>query len=304
MLIQAIDNYLRLRRTAGFQLRDTEVLLREFARFATERDEIHIKTDTAIAWAGRATSPRQRARRLSTLILFARFIRAEDAEHQVPPNGVFAHHPQVRPLPHIFTNSQIAAVLAEAKKLPPAGSLRPHTFYTLFGLIAACGLRISEALALQIDDIRPEALHIRETKFRKSRLVALHPTTGRQLALYLDRRQELARVETRLFVSLRGKRLHYATVNETFLFLLRKLGLRGAPGQPGPRLHDVRHTFASRALENSPAGPSRITRHMLALSTYLGHAHITDTYWYLQTTTHLMTAIADDCQAYLEGEQP
>src|SRR5215471_17901204 len=104
MLMQAIDNYLRLRRTAGFQLRDTEVLLREFARFATERDEIHIKTDTAIAWAGRATSPRQRARRLSTLILFARFIRAEDAEHQVPPKGVFAHHPQGAPsTPHLHT---------------------------------------------------------------------------------------------------------------------------------------------------------------------------------------------------------
>jgi integrase/recombinase XerD len=304
MLMQAIDNYLQLRRAAGFQLRDTEVLLREFARFATERGEIHIKVDTAISWAGRATSVRQRARRLSTLILFARFIRAEDAEHQLPPNGVFAHHPQLRPIPHIFTPSQIAAVLAEAKKLPPAGSLRPHTFHTLFGLVAACGLRISEALALQIDDIRPEALHIRETKFRKSRLVALHPTTARQLALYLDRRQQLACEDTHLFVSLRGKRLHYVTVHESFLFLLRKLGFRAGPGQPGPRLHDVRHTFASRALENSRDGQSRITKHMLALSTYLGHAHITDTYWYLQSTTHLMTGIADDCQTYLEGEQP
>ncbi|MGC2530298.1 MAG: hypothetical protein WA639_21335, partial [Candidatus Acidiferrum sp.] len=97
--------------------------------------------------------------------------------------------------------------------------------------------------------------------------------------------------------------LHYATVNETVLFLLRKLGLRAGPGQPGPRLHDLRHTFASRALENSPDEQSRITKHMLALSTYLGHAHISDTYWYLQSTTHLMTNIADDCQAYLEGER-
>jgi integrase len=93
-------------------------------------------------------------------------------------------------------------------------------------------------------------------------------------------------------------------VNETFLFLLRKLGLRAGPGQPGPRLHDLRHTFASRALENSPDGSSRISKHMLALSTYLGHAHITDTYWYLQSTTHLMMKIADDCQTYLEGERP
>jgi integrase len=164
-------------------------------------------------------------------------------------------------------------------------------------------LRISEALALQIDDILPDGLYIRETKFRKNRLVPLHPTTAKQLILYLDRRQQLARVETRVFVSLRGKPLHYATVNETVLFLLRKLGLRAGPGQPGPRLHDLRHTFASRALENSPDEQSRITKHMLALSTYLGHAHISDTYWYLQSTTHLMTDIADDCQAHLEGEQ-
>ena len=90
-------------------------------------------------------------------------------------------------------------------------------------------------------------------------------------------------------------------MNETFLFLLRKLGLRAGPGQPGPRLHDLRHTFASRALENSPAEQSRITKHMLALSAYLGHVHISDAYWYLQSTTHLMTGIADGCQAYLEG---
>jgi len=134
--------------------------------------------------------------------------------------------------------------------------------------------------------------------------VPLDPTTAKQLALYLDRRQQLAGAETRVFVSLRRKPLCYPTVNETFLFLLRKLGLRAGPGQPGPRLHDVRHTFASRALESSPDEPSRISKHMLALSTYLGHTRITDTYWYLQSTTHLMTGIADDCQAYLEGEQP
>jgi len=303
-MMHAIDGYLQLRRAAGFQLRDTEALLKEFAWFAAERGDTHIKTDTAVTWAGRATSQEQRARRLNSLILFARYIRAEDAKHEIPPNGVFAHHPRSRPRPHIFTPTEIAAILAEAKQLPPAGSLRPHTFYTLFGLVAACGLRISEALALQIDDIRPDGLYIRETKFRKSRLVPLHPTTSKQLALYLDRRQQLTRMETRVFISLRRKPLRYPTVNETFLFLLRKLGLRAGPGQPGPRLHDVRHTFASRALENSPDESSRISKHMLALSTYLGHAHITDTYWYLQSTPHLMTEIADNCQVYLEGERP
>jgi integrase len=123
-------------------------------------------------------------------------------------------------------------------------------------------------------------------------------------AYNLDRRRPAARLETHLFVSLRNKPLRYPTVNETFLFLLRKLGLRARPGQPGPRLHDARHTFASRALEKGPHEPAEITTHLLALSTYLGHAHVTDTYWYLQSTTRLVTDIANDCQAYLEGERP
>jgi len=233
MLTHAVDSYLQMRRGAGFQLRYTEALLKGFACFAAERGEIHIKTDTAIAWACLAASLKERARRLNSLILFARYVRAEDAQHEVPPKGVFAHHPRWRPRPHIFTPTEITAILNEARQLPPAGSLRPHTFYTLFtlfGLVAACGLRISEALALQIDDIRPDGLLIRETKFRKSRLVPLHPTTAKQLALY-HRRQQLAGMETRVFVSLRRKPLRYPTVNETFLFLLRKLGLRAGPGQ-------------------------------------------------------------------------
>lgn len=101
-MIHTIDGDLQLRRAAGFQLRDTEALLKEFARFAAERGDTHIKTDTSIAWAGRATSLKQRARRLSSLILLARYIRAEDAKHEIPKNGVFAHHPSSRRQPHIF----------------------------------------------------------------------------------------------------------------------------------------------------------------------------------------------------------
>ena len=304
MLIQAVDNYLGLRRTAGFQLRYTETLLKDFARFAAERNELHIRAETAIAWAQRSASLQERARRLSTLTLFARYVRAEDSNHEVPPEGVFGHSPRSRRLPYIFTPSEVAQILAEARQLPPAESLRPHTYCTLFGLLAACGLRISEALALQLDDIGPDGLQIRDTKFRKSRLVPLHPTAASQLALYLHRRQELAGAEPRVFVSLRSKPLRYPTVNQTFLFLLRKLGLRSGPGEPGPRLHDLRHTLAVRALESCPERRSEIPRHMLALSTYLGHTRITDTYWYLQTTPHLMADIADACEAHLEGEQP
>ena len=304
MLMQAVDSYLRLRRTARFQLRYTETLLKDFARFAAERGELYIRTETAIAWAQQSPSPQERARRLSSITLFARHVRAEDKNHQIPPEGVFGHCPRSRRLPYIFTSAQVAEILAEALRLPPSGSLRPHTYCTLFGVLGACGLRISEALALQLDDIGPDGLRIRDTKFRKSRLVPLHPTAASQLALYVHRRQDLAGAESRVFVSLRSKPLRYPTVIQTFLFLVRKLGLRSGPGEPGPRLHDLRHTFAVRALERCPERRSGIPRHMLALSTYLGHARITDTYWYLQTTPHLMVDIADACEAHLEGGQP
>ena len=212
MLMQAVDSYLRLRRTAGFQLRYTETLLKDFARFAAERGELHIRTETAIAWAQQSTSLQERARRLSSITLFARHVRAEDKNHQIPPEGVFGHRPRSRRLPYIFTPAQVAEILAEALRLPPAGSLRPHTYCTLFGLLATCGLRISEALALQLDDIGPDGLRIRDTKFRKSRLVPLHPTAASQLALYVHRRQDLAGAESRVFVSLRSNPLRYPAV--------------------------------------------------------------------------------------------
>jgi integrase len=159
-------------------------------------------------------------------------------------------------------------------------------------LIASTGLRVSEALALQLDHITPDGLLIEQTKFRKSRLVPLHPTAQQGLDRYLVRRRQIGATSRALFLSLWGRGLTYSTVYPVFLELMRSIGLRGGPGSPGPCIHDLRHTFAVRVLEKCTGGEEEIRRQVLALATYLGHAHPSDTYYYLQATPKLLKGIA------------
>lgn len=303
MLSRSIDAYLELRRSLGSELSNEGYLLRAFARFASGRGEAHVRTGSVVEWAAAAPSPQERQRRLRTLARFAAHARAEDLHHEVPPIHVFAHR-HVRRLPCIYTAEEIRRLLEAASRLGPAGSLRPHTYTTLLGLLAATGLRVSEALALRLDDITHDGLVIRETKFHKSRLVPLHPTTQAALERYLQRRRRVRAATDPVFISPSGNELLYHAVHKRFLDLARKAGLPPRAGNRHPLLHDLRHTFAVRALETSPGGTGSVGRHMLALSTYLGHANAAATYWYLQVTPRLVRGIADACEAFLErGER-
>ena len=165
-------------------------------------------------------------------------------------------------------------------------------YLTMLGVIAATGLRISEAIGLRLGDITTSGLVIRHTKFRKSRLVPLHPTTRRALDSYLTVRAKFAGIDDAVFLSERGTGLRYSTVIATFLALVRSIGIHAGVGKRGPRIHDLRHTFAVRSLEQCASDGESVARHMLALSTYLGHAHIFDTYWYLQATPRLLADVA------------
>src|SRR5215472_11791946 len=202
MLTQLVDSYLALRRAMGFRMKVQEYLLHNFASFAADRAETHIRARTAIEWAAQAPSEGQRANRLGMLRVFARFARAEDAGHEVPPERVFSAR-RVRYRPFIFTPDQLHELLVRASELPPAGSIRPWTFTTLFSLLAVTGLRISEALNLRLQDVTEDGLVIRETKFHKSRLVPLHATTTAGLQRYLNRRGSAK--DDYVFVSLRGR---------------------------------------------------------------------------------------------------
>jgi integrase len=231
---------------------------------------------------------------------FARHARAEDSRHEVPPIFVFGRRP-VRPRPHIYAPDELRRLLDAARQLPAIWPLRPQVFTTLFGLLASSGMRVSEALALRFGDVTSAGLVIRKAKFNKTRLVPLHETAAAALDGYLERRRRASLVSNYVFVSPKGGRLPMPTVTKTFLHLARHTGLRAGPGTPGPRIHDLRHTFAVRALEACPQGGSPVGWHMRALSTYLGHRNVADTCWYLHATPLLMRGVADACERFLDG---
>jgi integrase len=291
MMTPLLDDYLALRRAAGFQLRVPEVHLRNFVKFAAERQEVFVRTQTALEWAALAPSASQRGVRLDVVRIFARYAKVEDSRHEVPPVGLFSSR-RAPYLPFIFTTDQIRQVLEYAANLRPPGSLRPWTYCTLFSLLAVTGMRISEALALRVEDITPDGLLIRKTKFAKRRLLPLHPTTRTGLESYLQRRQGFGATNDHVFISLNGRPLQYPVALATFLKGVRTLGLHPSPGHRGPRLHDLRHSWAVAALEACSYGYDQVSQHVLAVSTYLGHAKLASTYTYLHTTPQLLADIA------------
>lgn len=301
MLRDCMNTYLSLRRAAGFKLDTVEKYLQSYVNFSTSQGDTHVVGKTVIEWAAKARSEDSRAQRLEHLIRFARFVRAEDPRHEIPSDHVFCRR-RHRRTPCILTDQEVARLLCEAGNLGPRGSLRPHTYRTIFGLLASTGLRISEALRLRFDDITPDGLIIRETKFKKSRLVTLHETVAKALDAYLTLRRRRASIDPHIFVSHRGGgRLHYDIVATTFREVLNAAGIPERPDGSVPRLHGLRHRFAVKALQACPDSRDRATRHMLALSTHLGHARMESTYWYLESTPSLMTDIAVACEAFLEG---
>jgi integrase/recombinase XerD len=300
MLSKLVSSYLDLRRSTGFGMGVHEHLLHGFASFAAQRGETHIRTRTAIEWAAQAPSEGQRANRLSMLRVFARFARAEDAAHEVPPERVF-QAPRVHYRPFIFTPEQLHELLVRAAKLPPTGSIRPWTFTTLFSLLAVTGLRISEALNLRLDDITEDGLMIRETKFQKSRIVPLQPTAMAGLRRYLEHRGIAD--DDHLFLSLRRRGIRYPGIVTVFLRLVRAMGIHSGPGQPGPRIHDLRHGFAIRVIESCSGDRTVVDANMLALMTYMGHSQVDSTYWYLHATPHMLAQVSEISEAFGKGGQ-
>ena len=300
-MIQAVETYLAMRRTVGFELLNADYLLRSFARFAAARRETNVRIASAIEWASLSVTVAQRDERLKTICRFVRYMRAEDDRHELPPLDYFGYR-KTRRVPHIYSNAEIGLLMDAALQLKPADSLRPHSYATLIGLLAATGLRISEALGLQFSDITSDGLLIRKTKFQKTRLVPLHDTVRIAIDRYVMRRRRTHSNGNHVFIRDDGRPLPYWEVQATFLKLLKMSDLLLPTGRR-QRLHELRHTFAVRALEASPAGRQRIGQHMLALATYLGHANIYDTYWYLETTPELLRDIAAAGETFYCGGQ-
>jgi integrase len=283
MLSKMIKNYIELKHAMGFKFRVQNCLLQNFSEFAKRKGDNYVRNKTVLEWAKQAPSSAQSRNRLLTVRRFALAMQAEDNRNEIPPSDAFGKETFKRRLPYILSSEELNRMLAAALELKPSNTIRPITYATLFSLVAVTGLRISEAIALNLKDITTDGLIIRATKFRKSRLVPLHETTRHAIKRYINFRIQCSGIEDSLFISNHGKRLCYSTVRDIFKQLARSVGLGDKPGnRSSVCIHDLRHRFAVISLEQCISDRSVVSQHMLALSTYLGHAHISDTYWYCE----------------------
>lgn len=292
-----VTEYLALRRGLGFDLRVTGWLLCNFARYADAiGHQGPITIDLATRWAATSQAgPPQIAQRLSVVRQFARHRAAYDPATEVPPTEHLGGPARRKP-PHIYSDAEIVELLRAAARLRPRGGLRPQTYVALFSLLACTGLRVSEARHLTTPDVDLDAslLVIRETKFRKSRLVPLHPSAVTALTRYAALRDRYANVPRSeyFFRTDHASALRQRAVESTFGKLRTRLGWTARGRARRPRVHDLRHTFASRRLLRWYEEGADIDQKILALATYLGHAKVTDTYWYLSAIPELLAVTA------------
>ena len=300
MLIDHVERYISLRQTLGYKLDGLARNLRGFAKFAADRGEAHVRVSTAEDWAAGASSPFVRYIRVRDVARLARFLHAEDPKHQIPSD--LFHRPLHRRLPYIYAPQEIVQLMEAARRLRESYPLRRQVYATMIGLMAATGLRISEALNLHLHDVLPNGiLQIRETKFGKSRLVPLHLTAASALDCYLEDRRRLAVTDDHVFLSAGNRRIHNSLAWYTFDRIRKLAGIPPTQSRR-PRIHDLRHTFATRVLEQCSTQREAVARHFVALATYLGHTDIAHTYWYLEATPELLAGIAAAGQALFTQE--
>jgi integrase len=296
-LRQRLAEYVAARRALGTQFREPAVALGHFLDFLEREGEKFITTDLALRWARQPeqAQPATWARRLTAVRGFAAWLSTFDPRTEVPPRGLIkARHRRNKP--YIYTDQQVEQLMKEASRLPSPTGLRALTYVTLIGLLSATGLRPGEALALNISDLDLQngVLAIRRTKFGKSRFVPVEESTRTALAHYARRRDEICppyRTDAFL-VSEHGKRLGQTAARRTFAQLSCAIGLRTpASGHRigyGPRLQDLRHTFATRRLVEWYRAGLDVQREMPKLTTYLGHINSTNTYWYIESVPELL----------------
>ncbi len=296
-LRQAVEEYLNLRRNLGFKLREAGKGLFDFVTYMELHRASHITQALALAWAQQPSNlqPAHWSRRLSFVRVFARYRSASDPRTQIPPQGLLPYQPK-RARPYLYSDNEIKSLLSAALRMScrfERGALRPWVFHCLFGLLSVSGLRLGEArnLELQDVDLKADLLTIRGTKFGKTRLVPLHSSTCKVLADYIARRRRhwaKRPVSSYLFVSSWGNRLDGGDIHRTFYALSRQIGLRGSCDSHGPRLHDLRHRFATKTLVAWYRADQDPERRLPLLSAYLGHVHVADTQWYLSGSPELM----------------
>jgi integrase len=299
-LTQELDRYLKIRRSLGYDLSTSGRMLQNFVAFANHRKARYVTVDLFLAWRaefGQASPPTWSAR-LGMVRQFALWLSGIDPRNEVPPKSLIPNRYR-RIRPYIYSDQEIAQIVREAARLPSSNGIRALTFATLFGLIAVTGLRVSEALSLDNDDIDPETgvLTIRRGKSGKARLVPVSRSTmGRLIAYAAERNRLLGRTPKPFFVSDIGHRPDDCSARYNFATVCQRIGLR--PPQKfnrhgrGPRIHDLRHTFAAHTMVNWYRAGKDPEREMIKLSTYLGHSEPAHTYWYIEAVPELLELAA------------
>jgi integrase len=231
--------------------------------------------------------------------MFAKHRAVEDPRTEVPPPGLLGRMYR-RALPHIYSSDDLAALLRAASKL--RRRTRPHTCVALFGLLAATGMRVGEALQLRREhvDLDSGVIEVVTSKSGKSRLVPLHVSTSEALRRYAVERDRIhpAPKSNAFFLTDRGTALTYQRVTKTFRELRQRLGWKGADGREPPRVQDLRHTFAVRTLLRWYRARADVDARILDLATYLGHVNVTCTYWYLTAVPELMAYTGRRFESY------
>ena len=305
-----LDRYLTIRRSLGYDLDTTARVLRRFIAFAESNGAEHVTPDLFLRWqqtfgaAGRQTW----AARLGMVRLFAQWLHGLDPAHEPPPRGLIPNRSR-RSRPYVYSEAEIASIVAAASELPSVYGLRGIVYATLFGLIATTGLRISEALALDVGDIDLETgvLTIRRGKLGKARLVPLDASVAHRLRAYIGERDRLLGASPdALFVADAVRRITDCSARYTFALVCQKVGLRspqrfGRHGR-GPRIHDLRHTFAARTLIGWYRTGQDPAREMIKLTTYLGHVSPEHTYWYIEAVPELLELAAQRVSGSLAEE--
>lgn len=289
-----VEEYLSFRRGLGFDLRSAACHLRSFARYAEQvghRGPITVELATRWALRSRSREPAQAVRRLAMIRRFARHRALIDPATEIPPVGLLGRVPRRRQV-HIYSDAEIRSLLHQASRMRPRGALCAKTYVAFFALLFSTGLRLSESCRLTCGDVDLDRglLTIREGKFRKSRSVPLHPSTTRALTQYAADRDAVVPSDPSsfFFCTQRVPKLTPDTVQKAFGCIRRRLGWTAQGRARRPRIHDTRHTFAVRRLLRWYEEGADLGQKVLALSTYLGHANVTDTYWYLTGVPELL----------------
>lgn len=295
-LTSQLDRYLCVRRRLGYDLTTSERILRRFTRFADDEGAILIDTSLFLRWHATLAEarPSTRGARLSVVRLFAQWLSSFDPAHKVPPRGLLPSAVS-RSRPHIYSDAEIEAIITAARSLPSIYGLRGLTCSTLFGLIAVTGLRISEALALDRDDLDIDlgVLRVRLGKLGKERLLPLDLSVMTELVGYrVERDRLIGHPALPLFVTEKGNRLTDCSARYNFAHACQQIGLR-TPQQycrhgRGPRIHDLRHSFAVKTMLGWYRTGKDPAREMIRLTTYLGHSDPSKTYWYLEAVPELL----------------